>query len=300
MNFGCLIKKLNLVLEKSKCFSKGAIENISGGWILKFSQSKFLLPSLPELPQDRVINYSSPIFFNTKNPEVLAKLFDEAKTVVDAGFFQGDNLFTWGRNNSALEDEQFVSIWNKNTNTAEGQSALWSEYLLLCFGSHAIHIQGDFVECCSGVQARIKTMIEYFGGHQFPKKLWIYDVSSPLGDDRINLCSMQSDLGHGGPNAYVGEFDNVEYIKSDPSQILNSLHDHRIAYLNISFEDVSLVVSLLDALFDRVVPGGIVILGYYERSGIYRMHKQLEDQWFEGRNYRIFPLPTGQGFVIKR
>ena len=51
--------------------------------------------------------------------------------------------------------------------------------------------------------------------------------------------------------------------------------------------------------FDRVVSGGIIILDDYEWSS-YREQKQKEDQWFDEKQYRIFPLPTGQGLIIKR
>jgi len=37
-----------------------------------------------------------------------------------------------------------------------------------------------------------------------------------------------------------------------------------------------------------------------EWAGAYRAQKLAEDPWFEARNYRVFPLPTGQGFIIKR
>jgi predicted O-methyltransferase YrrM len=59
-------------------------------------------------------------------------------------------------------------------------------------------------------------------------------------------------------------------------------------------------IAALDVLFDRVVSGGIIILDDYEWSGIYREQKQKEDQWLDKRQYRIFPLPTGQGLIIKR
>jgi O-methyltransferase len=53
-------------------------------------------------------------------------------------------------------------------------------------------------------------------------------------------------------------------------------------------------------LFDRIVPGGMLILDDYEWAGVYRIQKILEDRWFEAREYRVFPLPTGQGLVLKR
>jgi len=48
------------------------------------------------------------------------------------------------------------------------------------------------------------------------------------------------------------------------------------------------------------VPGGIIIFDDYEWSGIYRPQKLAEDAWLDARQYRVTPLPTGQGFVIKR
>ena len=74
----------------------------------------------------------------------------------------------------------------------------------------------------------------------------------------------------------------------------------RIAYLHIDLNQAPAEVAALDHLFDRIVPGGILILDDYEWSGIYRSQKLAEDVWFEARKYRVMPLPTGQGLVIKR
>jgi O-methyltransferase len=74
----------------------------------------------------------------------------------------------------------------------------------------------------------------------------------------------------------------------------------KIAYLHVALNQAPAEIAALDALFDRVVPGGIVIRDDYEWAGVYRDQKLAEDPWFEAREYRVFPLPTGQGIVIKR
>jgi O-methyltransferase len=73
----------------------------------------------------------------------------------------------------------------------------------------------------------------------------------------------------------------------------------RIAYLHIDLNQAAAEIAALEALFDRVSPGGLVILDDYEWAA-YRAQKVAEDAWFEARQYRVFPLPTGQGIVIKR
>jgi len=84
-----------------------------------------------------------------------------------------------------------------------------------------------------------------------------------------------------------------------PASLLES-SPAQIAYLHIDLNSAQYEIAVLEALFDRVVPGGIVILDDYEWAGSYREQKIVEDQWFEARNYRIFPLPTGQGVILKR
>ena len=74
----------------------------------------------------------------------------------------------------------------------------------------------------------------------------------------------------------------------------------RIAYLHIDLNQAPAEIAALEVLFDRVVPAGIVILDDYEWAMAYRQQKLTEDPWFAARGYRVMPLPTGQGLVIKR
>ena len=73
----------------------------------------------------------------------------------------------------------------------------------------------------------------------------------------------------------------------------------RSLYLHIDLNNAESEIATLEALFDRVVPGGIIILDDYEWAG-YRPQKIAEDSWLERRKYHVFPLPTGQGLVLKR
>jgi hypothetical protein len=44
----------------------------------------------------------------------------------------------------------------------------------------------------------------------------------------------------------------------------------------------------------------MIILDDYEWALKYRVQKLAEDEWFEARGYRVMPLPTGQGLLVKR
>lgn len=116
--------------------------------------------------------------------------------------------------------------------------------------------------------------------------------------------------GHAFPGQKEGFFEKVQkrfdgysqvrLIKGLLPEALIGNSPEKIAYLHIDLNNVEGEIAVLQSLFDRVVPGGIVILDDYEWAGTYRPQKKAEDQWFDDRSYRVTPLPTGQGFLIKR
>ena len=95
-------------------------------------------------------------------------------------------------------------------------------------------------------------------------------------------------------------YPQVNIVQGAIPAIFAGQSPDRIAYLHIDLNQATAEIAALDALFDRVVPAGIVILDDYEWAGVYRRQKLSEDPWFADRNYRVMPLPTGQGLVIKR
>jgi predicted O-methyltransferase YrrM len=95
-------------------------------------------------------------------------------------------------------------------------------------------------------------------------------------------------------------YNQVKLIKGLlPDSFIGQCPD-KIAYLHIDLNSAKYEVEVLDVLFDRVVSGGMIILDDYEWAGIYRTQKIAEDSWFDERQYRVIPIPTGQGLLIKR
>lgn len=261
-------------------------------------EAAYALPQLADLPLDRILNFSSPIFSGVENATRLNQLLEEAKTLVGPGFYQGDNFFTWFRNNSPLEDERFFAIFQENTVNQFEKALLWRFYIQVCAASHCIHLSGDFVECGVSLGTEMKNIVSYLGGKQFPKLFWGYD------DFHVN-ANQHDGLGEviNRKNLVTERLIDYAQVKIVSGPIMQSLQAQTkkpIAYLHLSLEDPRIELAALDSLFDSVVPGGIILLNSYEWAGSHREHKKLEDQWFSKRGYRVFPLPTGQGLVLKR
>ena len=268
--------------------------------------NKFLdevLPALPEISLDfrRVMNFSCHTYWGIeeKDKEKFAKLMSEAQSLVQSGSFLGDNLFTWARNNSPLEDVPFRNSWEVNLTNKADEAIVWRRYITACAAYHCLHLDGDFAEFGVYTGTGIKTVIDYLGGVKFPKTFWGYDYFDSNPDGDLDFKDNDKNFFKFVQNRFKN-YPQVKLIKGFVPDSFQLGMPDSLAYMHIDMNNHKGELAVLDALFDRVVSGGIIILDDYEWSGRYREQKQKEDQWFDKRQYRIFPLPTGQGLIIKR
>lgn len=257
------------------------------------------LPEHTPVDLTRIINFSVPTSWGITDPERFQQLMNEAMKLVVPGYYFGDNLFTWGRNNSPFEDAAFRAAWQANIRNSADQAIAWRRYILACAAYHCAQLPGDFVECGVYQGSGIKTVVDYFGKENFGKTFWGYDT--------YDYNPVAGHTFQGQASGFFEEilkrFEGYQQVRLVRGLLPASLEGNSpaaIAYLHIDLNSAEYEIAVLDHLFDRVVPGGIVILDDYEWAGIYRPQKAGEDGWFDRRQYKVFPLPTGQGLVLKR
>lgn len=248
---------------------------------------------------DRALNFSTPVSWGISNPQRFHQLMDEAKTLVMGGYYLGDNLFTWGRNNSAFEDTVFTRALQDNIQNPSDEAIAWRRYLLACSAIHALQLEGDFVECGVYLGTGIKTVIDYFGKDHFDKVFWGYDTFDYHPTKGHDFEEQRSGLFEKVQSRFA-DYPMVRLVQGLIPKSFEQGCPEKIAYLHIDLNNAPGEIASLDYLWERIVPGGLVVLDDYEWAGIYREQKYAEDLWFQERGYRVFPLPTGQGFVIKR
>ena len=264
-----------------------------------FSRKAPRLPRLVAPAADRLINFFLPVFWGAKDGNKLARSMKEHSEQLDAGVHFSDNLFTWGRNLSMLDDAEFVKAWESNAEGDADRAIAWRRYILACAGYHCVQLDGDFVECGAYTGVGVKTVVDYLGGTAFPKTFWAYDLF-----EHEEWMAHHAMPEHGPTletrvRSKFDAYSQVRIFKGPIPEVFDGQSPEAIAYLHIDLNEAPAEVAALESLFDRVVPGGIVILDDYEWSA-YRGQKLAEDPWFEARKYRVFPLPTGQGIVLKR
>jgi O-methyltransferase len=244
-------------------------------------------------------SFSAAAFWGASDPQRFRAALDILADEVPDGLHAADNLVTFGRNNSMFDDEAFVQAWRANVESAVDEAVVWRRYVLACAGFHCVQLDGDFVECGANAGVGVKTVVDYLGGRQFPKQFWAYDLFEHSAE-MINHAMPEHGPGlFARVQAKFEGYTQVHVIKGAVPGSLEGNSPERIAYLHIDMNQAPAEVAALDALFDRVVAGGIVILDDYEWLA-YRQQKLAEDEWFDRRGYRVMPLPTGQGLVFKR
>ena len=256
------------------------------------------LPHLNEVASDKLYNFTSHQYWGVSDPARFKVLLEEAKGLVNKGHYLGDNLFTWGRNNSALEDDQFRDAWQKNIKNTADETIVWRRYVLACAAFHSLHFEGDFVECGVYLGSGIKTVIDYLGGPKFSKTFWGYDTFDYNPVPGHKFSEQQNGL-YDSVKERFSEYKQVKLIQGLLPDSLKTESPEKICYLHIDLNNAEFEIAVLEALFDRVSAGGVIILDDYEWSA-YRPQKIAESKWFDHRKYRVFPLPTGQGIVLKR
>ena len=257
------------------------------------------LPKNVKPDLNRVINFNQKTSWGIKDYPRFMELMSEVVQLVEPGFYFSDNLFTWCRNNSLFDDAAFQKAWSENNKNSNDVAIAWRRYVLACAGYHCVQLPGDFVECGVYWGTGIKTVVDYLGGTGFSKTFWGYDTFDyhPV-EGEANF-----DQQEGFFEQVQQRFSAYEQVKLVKGLLPESFATHcpkEIAFLHIDLNSAEYEVAALDALFDLVVPGGIIILDDYEWASHYRMQKIAEDEWFDKRNYRVMPLPTGQGLVLKR
>jgi hypothetical protein len=214
------------------------------------------------------------------------------------GMFTGDNLITFGKNLSFLGDESFMAAIEAHANNEVEKSIIWRTAVLVWAARNGLRREGDYVECgCyRGISARI--VCDAINFNASDRSFFLYDLFEyPEGSQHTHMPGM-------GPKLYdevVDRFSSIpraHVIKGSVPDTLKIRSPEKIAFLHIDMNSVAPEIGALEVLFERVSPGGVIVLDDYGYMP-YRAQRDAERKWFAERGYDVIELPTSQGLIIK-
>lgn len=243
-------------------------------------------------------SYVGKAFFGLKNPDTFVRARDEMLSEIkwDAGIFASDNLITWERTLGFLRDQPFVDAINRNTRPGAERGSVWRTVTLVWAARQAQPLDGDFVECACyrGSSARtIADLVDLSNRRYFLYDLFDHDETMP-----------HHSMPEHGSELYQhvrGRFPepNVIITQGRVPESLAVASPEKVAFMHLDLNNMDAEIGALEVLWDRIVPGGILVLDDFGWLAYNRQH-WAEKSWLAERGHPILEMPTGQGLVIKQ
>lgn len=240
-------------------------------------------------------------FFGVNDGRTFVKGINDAFGAISEswrrGIFTGDNLITFGKNLSFLDDRAFMTAFEKNADSDIERSIIWRTAVLYWAARNGQRRPGDFVECgCyKGTSARILCDALDFSAEK--RRYWLYDLFDyPDGSTHTRMPELGGDLFE-RTRARFADLPNVSVIKGAVPDILHEGAPERVAFLHIDMNAVAPEIGALEFFFDRMAPGAVIVLDDYGYFG-YQAQRDAERTWFAARGWHVLELPTSQGIVI--
>ncbi len=222
--------------------------------------------------------------------------------------FASDNLIGLQRAAGFREDQKFVDTLKRNAETQQELSLAWRLHTLLWAAQNTLHLPGDFVECGVWKGFCFAFLTDYLQFQTLDKTLYLYDtyegIPDEMNSERRSNHAYERDIKD-DPDAILkivqqrfADVPNARIVRGMvPDSFAQNCPEH-IALLHIDMNSAASEIAALEALFDKVVPGGMIVFDDYGWTG-YAAQRHAENAFMAERGHNVLELPTGQGLVIK-
>jgi O-methyltransferase len=202
-----------------------------------------------------------------------------------------------------FETEPFLSITNKvGPFTMTSPERLQGLYLAVNYVVDN-NIEGDFVEC--GVWKGGSSMtaaLSFLSRNETSKKLWLFDTFDGMGettefdihhegylaseilkrsdknDSRSAWCAATYEEVVDNMKSTNYPFEKIKFIKGKVEETLTQEVPEKISILRLDTDYYSSTKAELEILYDKLVPGGVLILDDY---GHWQGARKAVDEFFE-------------------
>jgi hypothetical protein len=242
-----------------------------------------------------------------------AEFAEAVKTIARAypgKAYASDMLITLMKNASFFWEERFIESVKSIALDDEERSIAWRLHTTTWAARHALNIEGDFVECgvYRGFTAGVICRFLDFTAVAPSKTFYLYDTFRGLPEETSTAAERGAhpQYQRNDDGAALVEFVRVRFAPYPNVRIVQGIVPHsfeqaapeRIAFLHIDMNSVQAEMGALERLFDRVTPGGLIILDDFGWTP--QVDQAVaQTQFMRQRGHFVLELPTGQGMVVK-
>lgn len=223
------------------------------------------------------------------------------------GAYVGDGMImSYPSLNFLNADKEFQAALISNEDKQKACSLMWRLYSACWAAKSCLSLEGDFVDCGTHAGLIANTIANYLNFGAIDKKFYLYDTFDGIPDtykdsakfESLNLAEYKEDKLFEKVTTLFKDYQNIDVIKGELPKILEENSPNKISFLNIDLGHYESTKNTFRALYDRVVPGGIIIIHGYGRDQGYDINLLAYDEQI--KNIPVLELATGQGIIIKR
>jgi Macrocin-O-methyltransferase (TylF). len=221
--------------------------------------------------------------------------------------YNQDCLITLAQNTDAMQEPRFQAAWEYASRLfPNGAQPLWRTYLCCWAAEHALHLEGDFVECGVNLGGLSRAIAEYVNFNNTDKTFYLFDTYCGLAKTHISPGE-EGMLQHHNEIYYdcyaeakqtFKDFPRVTLVKGTVPESLATVAIDKVAYLSIDMNCVMPEVEALRFFWDKLVPGALVVFDDYGWVP-HRIQKEGIDAVAREKGVSVLTLPTGQGLLVK-
>lgn len=240
--------------------------------------------------------------FNTRQAEIQkSKIYDF------------DGLYSI-HNHDFMSDPRFKKAYDRGIKAAGADyNWYWRVHVALWAASVVVKLDGDFVECGVNKGFLSSSIMEFLAWNTLDKQFYLLDTF--CGIDMRYVTEEEKDSNIEEKNAKLiengfytldidevkrnfEEWDKVTIIQGSIPETLVQISSDKIAFASIDMNCSPPEVAAMEFLWDRFVPGAIIVLDDYAYRG-YLPQKMGMDEFAQKKGIKILSLPTGQGILVK-
>lgn len=247
------------------------------------------------------------------------------KSVVGMGSYAAKKLLRFGpvynqdglrsiHDHSFIQDPSFSRAYGRGVSACDRDYKWhWRVHIGLWAAFSASKLEGDFVECGVNRGFLSSAIMDYLDWDSLKKTFYLLDTFSGIDDRFLSENERKEDVMERNKwrlrrGFYTTNIDsvrenfstwqNVQIVAGAIPETLDAVKSEKVAYLHLDMNCVPPEVAALEHFWDRLVPGGFVLLDDYAYSG-HKLQKNAMDEIASNKGVKIVSLPTGQGLLLK-
>lgn len=206
-----------------------------------------------------------------------------------------------------LKDEKFTKAFRiaVDDGLAVSDQIRWRAHTACWAATHALNLDGDFIECGTNKGFLAKIIIDYIDLDGKGKDFFLLDTYEGFDEKYLNPIELANGKRSGGYDycydfvlEYFSQHPCVKIIKGSIPETLSLVGSRQVAFIHIDLNCVIPEIASINFFWDKLVTGGVVLLDDYGHAG----HEQQQlafDSFAKEKNTMVLSLPTGQGLLIK-